>query len=130
MLDKLREIEARLAEVERQLGDSAVYTDREKLRTLSREQKELTPVVAAYREYRDAEARIAEAEEIVKAAPGLTAYDITGKMHWHIRARNWDDFPPGQKVFAISEAIAHLDTLVAQSRIKRVTDEAGLVRYY
>lgn len=76
------------------------------------------------------EARIAEAEEIVKAAPGLTAYDITGKMHWHIRARNWDDFPPGQKVFAIGEAIAHLDTLVAQSRIKRVTDEAGLVRYY
>ncbi|MBQ3533395.1 MAG: peptide chain release factor 1 [Oscillospiraceae bacterium] len=65
MLDKLREIEARLAEVERQLGDSAVYTDREKLRTLSREQKELTPVVAAYREYRDAEARIAEATEML-----------------------------------------------------------------
>ena len=65
MLDKLREIESRLAEVERQLGDSAVYTDREKLRTLSREQKELTPVVAAYREYRDAEARIAEATEML-----------------------------------------------------------------
>ena len=65
MLDKLKEIEARLAEVERQLGDSAVYTDREKLRTLSREQKELTPVVAAYREYRDAEARIAEATEML-----------------------------------------------------------------
>ena len=68
MLDKLKEIEARLDEVERQLGDSAVYTDREKLRTLSREQKELTPVVAAYREYRDAEARIAEATEMLADA--------------------------------------------------------------
>ena len=65
MLDKLKQIEQRLAEVERLLGDSAVYTDRDRLRALSREQKELTPVVAAYRAYCDAEARIADAMELL-----------------------------------------------------------------
>ena len=51
MLEKLKAIEARLTEVERQLSDPSVYGDRERLTTLSREQKELTPVVSAYRAY-------------------------------------------------------------------------------
>ena len=68
MLDKLKQIEQRLAEVERLLGDSAVYTDRDRLRALSRAQKELTPVVAAYRAYCDAEARIAAAMELLGEA--------------------------------------------------------------
>ena len=51
MLEKLKAIEARLTEVERQLSDPSVYGDRERLTALSREQKELTPVVSAYRAY-------------------------------------------------------------------------------
>ena len=51
MLEKLKAIEERLTEVERQLSDPAVYADRERLTALSREQKELTPVVACYRAY-------------------------------------------------------------------------------
>ena len=47
MLDKLNEIEQRLALVEQQLSDPAVYSDQMRLRDLSRQQKELTPVVAA-----------------------------------------------------------------------------------
>ena len=54
MLEKLKTIEARLMEVERQLSDPAVYGDREKLTALSREQKELTPIVSAYRAYAQA----------------------------------------------------------------------------
>ena len=65
MLDKLKQIEQRLAEVERLLGDSAVYTDRDRLRALSREQKELTPVVAAYRAYCDAKGRETDALELL-----------------------------------------------------------------
>ena len=65
MLDKLNEIERRLAEVEEQLGDPAVYSDRTRLRELSRQQKELTPVVAAYRVYRDALQRIDDATELL-----------------------------------------------------------------
>lgn len=51
MLDKLQKIAERLAEVERQLADPAVYSDRQAMTKLSREQKELTPVVEAYRAY-------------------------------------------------------------------------------
>ena len=65
MLDKLKQIEQRLQEVETALGDPAVYGDRDKLRSLSREQKELTPVVSAYRAYCDAEVRIADAMELL-----------------------------------------------------------------
>ena len=54
MLEKLKTIEARLMEVERQLSDPAAYGDREKLTALSREQKELTPIVSAYRAYAQA----------------------------------------------------------------------------
>ena len=54
MLEKLKTIEAWLMEVERQLSDPAVYGDREKLTALSREQKELTPIVSAYRAYAQA----------------------------------------------------------------------------
>ena len=45
MLDKLNQIEQRFLEVERRMADPAVYSDQDKLRTLSREQKELAPVV-------------------------------------------------------------------------------------
>ena len=51
MQEKMKAIEARLTEVERQLSDPSVYGDRGRLTTLSREQKELTPVVSAYRAY-------------------------------------------------------------------------------
>lgn len=51
MLEKMKAIEARLAEVERQLSDPTVYTDRERLTALSREQKELTPIAACARAY-------------------------------------------------------------------------------
>ena len=54
MLEKLKAIETRLTEVERQLSDPSVYGDRERLTTLSREQKELTPVVACYCAYAQA----------------------------------------------------------------------------
>ena len=41
MLDKLEKIVRRLDEVERQLSDPAVYSDRVAMTKLSREQKEL-----------------------------------------------------------------------------------------
>ena len=51
MLEKLKAVEHRLTEVEHQLSDPTVYTDRERLTALSREQKELTPLVTCYRAY-------------------------------------------------------------------------------
>ena len=48
--------------MERQLSDPAVYADREFLTLLSREQKELTPIVAAFRAWQQAETDCAGAQ--------------------------------------------------------------------
>ena len=47
------------------------------------------------------------------------AYEIAGKMSWSIRCRDWADFPLAQKFFAVGEALAHLDHLEAQGRVRR-----------
>ncbi len=65
MEEKLAKIEERLAEIEERLADPAVYGDREKLAALSREQKDLTPVVTAFRAYRKAQEDQAAAQEML-----------------------------------------------------------------
>lgn len=63
--------------------------------------------------------RLDETERIVRAKPGQTAYNIAGQMSWAIRTKNWEEFPPGQKWFAMGEALAHLDLLIDEGRIVR-----------
>ena len=63
--------------------------------------------------------RIAECKKCVESMPGLTAYDIAGHMKWKIRAKNWDDFPPVQQCFAVSECLAHLDYLRNRGEVRR-----------
>ena len=65
MLEKLKAISLRYEDLQAQLADPAVYGDGEKLKTVSRKLKELEPVVAAYRAYRQAEADRAGAEELL-----------------------------------------------------------------
>lgn len=65
MLDKLKAIAQRLAQVEESLADPAVYSDREALTKLSREQKELTPVVEVYRALVECDDTIAQAMEML-----------------------------------------------------------------
>lgn len=57
-------------------------------------------------------ARLAEIQQKVREYPGRTAYEIAGLVTWKIRAKSWDDFPAGQKWFAVGETVAHLDYLV------------------
>ena len=54
MLEKLEKVALRLSQVEQQLADPSVYGDVEKMTKLSREQKELQPVVDTYRDYQRA----------------------------------------------------------------------------
>ena len=65
MLEKLQAIVRRLDQVERQLSDPAIYADREMLTRLSREQKELTPIAAAFRAGQQAEDDCAQAQELL-----------------------------------------------------------------
>ena len=73
--------------------------------------------------------RVAETLAIVREAPALTAYEIASRMTWDIRAKSWADFPLNQKWFAVGEALAHLEYLLAEGRLVRRTDAAGLARY-
>ena len=65
MVDKLKAIAQRLVQVEESLADPAVYSDREALTKLSREQKELTPVVEVYRALVECDDTIAQATEML-----------------------------------------------------------------
>ena len=65
MLDKLQGISDRLEAVVSQMEDPATYADPDLLRRLTREQKELEPVVEAYRAYTQAEADLAGAQELL-----------------------------------------------------------------
>lgn len=74
------------------------------------------------------EKRLAETLAIVRAEPGLTAYEIAGRMQWKIRSRNWAEFPLVQKWFAVGECMAHLDYLRIRKKIVR--DESGALWKY
>nr|WP_326126987.1 MBL fold metallo-hydrolase [uncultured Oscillibacter sp.] len=73
--------------------------------------------------------RIEDAWETVRQEPGLTGYEIAGRMHWRIRSRGWEDFPLEQKFFAVGEALAHLDYLEVRGWVRR-REERGKYRYY
>ena len=63
MEDRLNQIAERLRQVE--LADPAVYSDQQRLKNLSREQKELTPVVENFTALQQTEQAIAEAREML-----------------------------------------------------------------
>lgn len=73
--------------------------------------------------------RIEDAWQTVRDEPGLTGYDIAGRMRWRIRSRSWEDFPLQQKYFAVGEALAHLDYLELRGRVERRL-EHDKYRYY
>ena len=73
-------------------------------------------------------ARLEETERLVRETPGQTVYEVAGQMQWSIRAKNWDEFPAAQKIFAIGEACAHLDYLEARGKLRK-QQEHGLWRY-
>lgn len=74
------------------------------------------------------DARLEEVVSIVAAKAGQTAYEIAAQMTWRIRAKNWEEFPEGQKFFAIGECLAHLDHLCGQGRI-RARENDGIFQY-
>ena len=65
MLEKLKQVEARFAEIESKLADPAWYSDNDALQKLYREQRQLQPVVEAYRAYLRCEEELAQARELL-----------------------------------------------------------------
>lgn len=65
MLEKLKEIALRYEDLQAQLADPGVYGDAVRLRDVTRELKELEPIVAAYHAWRAAQASRTDAEELL-----------------------------------------------------------------
>ena len=51
----------------------------------------------------------------------LSAYQVAGQMTWDIKCDRWEDFPLPQQWFASGEALAHLQFLQGEGRIKKET---------
>lgn len=68
--------------------------------------------------------RLAEALRLVEEYPDSTAYELAGHMRWKVHGKtdSWTDFPLSQKWFAVGEAQAHLDLLMAQGKLDRRQD--------
>jgi glyoxylase-like metal-dependent hydrolase (beta-lactamase superfamily II) len=74
------------------------------------------------------QARLQDCLNIIRAGGKMNAYQAASKMKWNITARDWNDFPLGQKRFAVGEAVSHLIHLVSQGKL-RLSRENG-VNYY
>ncbi len=64
---KLRDIEARFAEVETRMSDPAVAQDPPAYQKLAREAKEIAPIVERYRAYKSTLQELAKVQEMVKS---------------------------------------------------------------
>ena len=73
--------------------------------------------------------RLADTLTVLRAQPGLTAYQIAGAMRWQIRCKSWEDFPLTQKFFAVGEALAHLDRLRVLGEAQP-QEKAGKIYWY
>lgn len=73
--------------------------------------------------------RLNEALNILHNNPGSTCYEIASKMTWQIRCNSWEDFPVGQKWFAVGEALSHLDWLEANDLAQKEFTE-GIYKYF
>jgi peptide chain release factor 1 len=70
---KLASLDARLKEIDGRLADPDVANDLENLRKLSQERAEISPVVAAFGDWRKAQGDVAAAEEMARD-PGMKAF--------------------------------------------------------
>lgn len=66
MFEKLAEVEKRFIEIEEALQDSDLYSDPKRAADLLKEQKDLSPVIEAYRRYRQASEDLETAQELLK----------------------------------------------------------------
>lgn len=74
--------------------------------------------------------RLQEAEDVVRAHPGISAYGTAQHMTWSIVAKSWDDFPIDQKWYAYGEALSHLVYLEKLGRVRRVDMGRDTARYF
>ncbi|MBR0326688.1 MAG: PCRF domain-containing protein, partial [Clostridia bacterium] len=86
MLNRLKEVEQRYFDIEKELEAPDVMSDRKKYLDLTREYKSLGPVIAEYREYSRLCAEIKGAEEIIELENDEELRDIAKEEAAELRA--------------------------------------------
>ena len=66
MIDKLQKAEENYVRIEESLADPDIISDQEEYTRLMKEYKNLTPIIEAFRRYKDAEKAMKEAEELMQ----------------------------------------------------------------
>ncbi|MCD8139116.1 MAG: MBL fold metallo-hydrolase [Planctomycetaceae bacterium] len=73
------------------------------------------------------ERRLAETLDIVGDGR-VSAVDVARKMQWSLTIKDWDAYPPAQKLFSAAEALAHLHHLAMRGELTR-EEEDGIVLF-
>ena len=73
MLDKLRRLDIHYQDIEARLAAGETYADPALVARLNKEQRELAPVVEAYRSYQRREQDLEEAKELIRKAREVQA---------------------------------------------------------
>ncbi|MCL5405840.1 MAG: MBL fold metallo-hydrolase [Deltaproteobacteria bacterium] len=69
--------------------------------------------------------RLSEACNIIVDNP-QTAFTVASNMHWNFNEGKWDSFPDIQKLFATSEALAHLRHLELENKIQSIIKDGKI----
>ncbi len=86
MLNKLKEVEQRYFDIERELAEPDIMSDRKRYLDLTREYKQLGPVINEYREYSRLISEISGAEEIIAIESDEELRDIAKEEVAGLRA--------------------------------------------
>jgi len=65
-------------------------------------------------------------DEILKAVSRelKSAYEIASRLGWNLRDLTWEQFPPLEKRFAVTETIAHLERMRWEGKVQKTTRDA------
>ncbi|MHB8437961.1 MAG: MBL fold metallo-hydrolase [Acidimicrobiales bacterium] len=69
--------------------------------------------------------RLAEIEQLLRAVPGSTAWELSVQLHW---SRPWEQIPDFMQRAAVGETLAHIVLLENHNRVRR--EGAGPSRFF
>lgn len=73
------------------------------------------------------EERLAEALDIVRELQDASGYEVASQMRWKMQT-TWGNSPTQQRLFAVGEAMSHLENLVQDGKIE-VRDDGPMLRF-
>jgi len=122
---KLRDIEARFAEVEAAMSDPAVVQDQAAYQKLAREAKEISPVVERFRSYKTTLAELAKVQEMARGESDPELRELAHEEARTLEARR-DQLDAGIPLLLVPKAPSDEKNVRLVLRAGAGGDEAGL----